>query len=175
MYTSCLGLSMTWFEEELNIEQSISTKGKEFLYTLLRVSSLFAKFVDKYLIPYGLTEAQYKILELLSQNGRTGMTQVEISEILLVNRSNITGLVDRLEKAGFVNRSSDPKDRRINRIKLKEKAKKALKDLQQPYVTLMTDICKPLNKDEMKTLQFLFGKIEKQLNKHIQMTAAQKD
>ena len=102
------------------------------------------------------------------------MTQVEISEIFLVNRSNITGLVDRLEKAGFVNRSSDPKDRRINRIKLKEKAKKVLRDLQQPYIKLMTDICKPLNKDEMKTLQFLLGKIEKQLNKHIQLKAGQK-
>ena len=95
------------------------------------------------------------------------MTQVEISESLLVNRSNITGLVDRLEKNGYVSRVHDLKDRRINRIKIREKAKKIIRSLQEPYLKAIAETCRSLNKDELRTLDFLLEKIKNNLLKDI--------
>ena len=152
-----------WFEQELKINQPFDTKEKQALYSLLRTASLFSKYADRFLSPHGLTESQYRILEILQQKEKKGMTQVEISGHLLVNRSNITGLIDRLEKNGFVMRSSDPRDRRINRIKLKEKARKILRFVAGLYAKESADLCAHLNKDEIKTMIYILGKIEKKL------------
>ncbi len=154
-----------WFEQELDINQTKSSKEKETLYKIIRLSSILTKVTDKFLVKYGITESQYKILELLASANKKGMTQVEISEKLLVNRSNITGLIDRLEKNGFVVRSSSQKDRRINIIKLKEKARKTLASLSEPYLNEVADIMKFINKDEIKTLSYLLNKIEKHFEK----------
>ena len=150
-----------WFEQELEIEKKVGSKEKEAVYKLMRIAPFIGKKADKFFSDYGLTESQYKILELIHQSDKKGMTQVKISESLLVNRSNITGLIDRLEKGGFVVRSTAPKDRRINLIKLKEKAKKILAAVQAPYDEMISSIMKPLNRDEVKTFEYLLNKIEK--------------
>jgi DNA-binding MarR family transcriptional regulator len=61
-----------------------------------------------------ITIAQSGILALLKQN--SGRTMTELSQILSIDNSTITGLIDRLEKAGFVKRNSHPQDRRASQI-----------------------------------------------------------
>lgn len=61
-----------------------------------------------------ITIAQGAILALLKQDN--GKTMSELSQTLSIDNSTITGLVDRLERAGFVNRNSSPHDRRVSRI-----------------------------------------------------------
>ena len=61
-----------------------------------------------------ITIAQGGILALLKQ--QSGRTMTELSQILSIDNSTITGLIDRLEKAGFVKRNSSPHDRRVSQI-----------------------------------------------------------
>lgn len=61
-----------------------------------------------------ITNAQAAILALLKQNN--GQTMTELSQYLSIDNSTITGLIDRLEKAGFVKRNSNPQDRRVSQI-----------------------------------------------------------
>lgn len=58
--------------------------------------------------------AQAGILFLLKE--RDGQTMSELSQVLSIDNSTLTGLVDRLQKSGFVNRMASSKDRRISRI-----------------------------------------------------------
>jgi DNA-binding MarR family transcriptional regulator len=61
-----------------------------------------------------ITVAQAGILFLLKQQDGRSMT--ELSQILGIDNSTMTGLTDRLEKAGFLNRRANPGDRRTSLI-----------------------------------------------------------
>lgn len=61
-----------------------------------------------------VTAAQAGILFLLRQ--RDGRTMSELSQILGIDNSTMTGLTDRLEKAGFLRRLPSPGDRRASHI-----------------------------------------------------------
>ncbi|MCK9230544.1 MAG: MarR family transcriptional regulator [Syntrophales bacterium] len=67
----------------------------------------------------GVTVAQSGILFLLKQ--KEGRTMTEISRILGIDNSTVTGLTDRLEKAGLVRRQNNPNDRRISHLQITEK------------------------------------------------------
>jgi DNA-binding MarR family transcriptional regulator len=61
-----------------------------------------------------VTPAQAGILALLIE--QDGRTMTELSRILSIDNSTITGLIDRLEKSGFVRRKAKKGDRRISLI-----------------------------------------------------------
>jgi MarR family transcriptional regulator, organic hydroperoxide resistance regulator len=61
-----------------------------------------------------VTVAQTGILFLLKQ--KDGRTMTELSQILGIDNSTMTGLTDRLEKAGFLKRHASPGDRRASHI-----------------------------------------------------------
>jgi len=61
-----------------------------------------------------VTPAQAGILFLLSE--KDGRTMSELSQILSIDNSTITGLVDRLEKMGLVRRKASPSDRRASHV-----------------------------------------------------------
>lgn len=58
----------------------------------------------------GLTLTEHKAFEIIARKGR--VTAGELSELTGLTTGAITGIVDRLEKAGFVRRGKDPNDRR---------------------------------------------------------------
>lgn len=58
----------------------------------------------------GLSVTEHKALDLLSRNGP--MSAGRLAEHTGLTGGAITGMVDRLEKAGFMQRAADPNDRR---------------------------------------------------------------
>jgi len=63
-----------------------------------------------------LSLAQHEILVTIRRH--EGLTQRELSEQLLVVKSNATALLQKLEARGLVERSPDPDDSRIKRLTL---------------------------------------------------------
>jgi DNA-binding MarR family transcriptional regulator len=61
-----------------------------------------------------ITMVQAGILFLLKE--KNGQPMSQLSRRLFLDNSTITGLVDRLEKSGYVLRKANPKDRRISFI-----------------------------------------------------------
>ncbi|MER5972954.1 MarR family transcriptional regulator [Streptomyces sp. NPDC002055] len=82
--------------------------------------------------PLGLTVPQYSVLAgLWEQDGRTA---AQLRERLVMDSATLTGVLDRLERAGLVNRFPDEKDRRLVRLGL-TKAGTALREEVQRMVT----------------------------------------
>ena len=71
----------------------------------------------RFLAPYGLSPSQFNVLHLLSDQPR-GYSQIEVGRLLITHRSNVTGLVDRLVRRGWVARRDSNTDRRAYRIVL---------------------------------------------------------
>ena len=76
---------------------------------------------------FGITFGQWKVLIILANNA-AGLTQREIADKLALEGPTLIPIIDKLEKDEFVVRKIDPRDRRINRILLTEKAHGFLDD-----------------------------------------------
>jgi DNA-binding MarR family transcriptional regulator len=70
------------------------------------------------LAPHGITPSQYAVMRGLYE--RSGQTGAEISATLFIDSATLTGILDRLERAGLIARHSDGEDRRVNRLELTE-------------------------------------------------------
>lgn len=65
---------------------------------------------------FNLSPSQFAVLLLL--DSEEGWRLTDLSERLLVDKSTITRIVDRLEGAGLVRREADADDRRVQRVVL---------------------------------------------------------
>ncbi len=77
---------------------------------------------DKDLTSLGTTQAQYQVLRILDDLESVSMTK--ISKLLFRGKSNLTTLIDRMERAGLVQRVPLEEDRRVSNIAITSKGKK---------------------------------------------------
>ena len=66
------------------------------------------------LAPFNITPGQYGVLRYLWQDGPC--TPKEIAQTLRLENSTISGVLDRMEKKGLIERIIDKKDRRSIRV-----------------------------------------------------------
>ena len=88
---------------------------------------VFHKEYEEAAAARSLTGAQAKVLGLLR---RGPMPMRQIAQTLSCEPSNITGIVDRLESRGLVERQADPDDRRVKRVAATESGSTATKELR---------------------------------------------
>jgi MarR family transcriptional regulator, organic hydroperoxide resistance regulator len=71
-----------------------------------------------------ITPAQSGILFLLKR--KNGQTMSELSQVLTVDNSTLTGLVDRLERLDFVKRNAGTADRRASHVFITDKGREEI-------------------------------------------------
>jgi DNA-binding MarR family transcriptional regulator len=81
---------------------------------------------------WDLSPSQFNILSLLHDQP-AGCTQIELSRRLIMHRSNVTGLLDRLEARGLARRQDNPVDRRAFMVVLTPAGKKLIRQIQTHY------------------------------------------
>jgi DNA-binding MarR family transcriptional regulator len=92
-----------------------------------------------------------------------GLSQAQISDMMLVNRANITSLVDRMEKAELVSRTAHANDRRYNIIKLTSKGKNLYTKVEPYYLKQVKEAMAPLDAAELKRLAGMLEKVRRTL------------
>jgi DNA-binding MarR family transcriptional regulator len=81
--------------------------------------------------PLGLTRSQFSVLAHLGRHPDGRMNQSEIAAALELGKVTLGGLVDRLEAAGLARREPADEDRRVKRIRLTNKGRRALHTAQR--------------------------------------------
>ena len=82
------------------------------------------RLLSRLLEPLGLSVAQHEVLQTIGR--RQGLTQQELADRLLVVKSNVSGLLRRLEAQRLVTREPNPADARSKRILLTPKGQRVL-------------------------------------------------
>ncbi|MCD1286920.1 MarR family winged helix-turn-helix transcriptional regulator [Brevibacterium sp. GP-SGM9] len=95
-----------------------AAEGMNTVISVMRVHQLFLARVDSALKPFALTFSRYEVLTLLSFTKSGTLPMSKISARLQVHATSTTNSVDRLEKAGLVERRSHPDDRRTTLVDL---------------------------------------------------------
>jgi MarR family transcriptional regulator for hemolysin len=86
---------------------------------------------DEQAKPMGLTRSQFSVLAHHGRLDEQGMKQSEIAAALEVGKVTLGGLVDRLEASGLVRRDLSGEDRRVKRVRLTSKGRRALETAQR--------------------------------------------
>lgn len=147
-------------KEELGLNRPVETAAHEAVLNVVVTANLLAKEGERLVGPFGITEAQFNVLMLLRHQSEGGaLDQTALGRMLVVNRSNVTGLVDRMEKAGLVVRSPDPSDRRVKRVSLTSKGRKAAESAGKPYFDRVEKVLKALSAEERRTLIHVLEKL----------------
>jgi len=88
-----------------------------------------------------------------------GQTLAALSRRMLVTAGNLTGLVDRAERDGVVERRSDPGDRRLSRVFLTAKGRDLVQALMPVHAAHVSDILSSLDATERRELRRLLGRL----------------
>ena len=97
----------------------LEAKAKMVVLLLRRVVGLVYQYSRLMLKEYGITSPQYIALKVLA-NADQPLSSVALSKRLKVTPANITAIIDRLEKKGYVQRTRNSNDRRTVLLELTE-------------------------------------------------------
>ena len=90
--------------------------------------------LDDVLNEFNLNVSKFNILMIIKHiGGYDGIQQNEISKRLLVTASNITKLLDKLEKDGLITRNAKKEDKRVKLIRITDFASKLLDNAWVKY------------------------------------------
>jgi MarR family transcriptional regulator for hemolysin len=96
-------------------------------YLIHDVSRMRRTAFDLMVKPLGVTRAQWWVIAHLSRHD--GMVQTQLAELLDVGKASLGALLDRLEATGFIERRSEPTDRRAKRVYLTKRSLQLLEQL----------------------------------------------
>jgi DNA-binding MarR family transcriptional regulator len=152
-------------EQELGLRKGFETGEHEALLNIYYTASLLKKKADVFFHQFGLTDVQFNVMMLLAyQSGsQQGLSQAQLSDMMLVNRANITSLIDRMEKAGLVTRTAEPGDRRYNIVKMTAKGKKIFAKVEPSYLEQVRKIMASLDAAELKRITGMLEKVRRTL------------
>jgi len=115
------------------------------------------KLTELALLPHGLSLPQLHLLAILKKADGP-ITTGEIGQAMVKASQTITGLVDRLEEPGFVERVFDRSDRRKTWVRMTEKGERKLADAFPVANRLAEELSAVLTDQELEDLQ---AKLEK--------------
>ncbi len=143
-----------------NKEKSYS-HSKEAIRTWLRLLSC-ETMIEQHLRgrfrkEFAVTLPQFDVLSELERAGHK-MTMSELSRELMVSNGNVTGVIDRLEKSGFVTRTRAEHDRRVQYIELTEMGRKEWEGMAASHECWLDELLADLTLEDMADLQALLIK-----------------
>jgi DNA-binding MarR family transcriptional regulator len=141
-------------ERELGLRTGIKTSAHEALLNIYHTGDVLKKRAREFFARYGVTDVQFNLMELLyyQADEKVGLTQADLSKMLVVNRSNVTTLIDRMEKGGLVVRVDVPGDRRYHAVQLTHKGRSVLEAVEDTYMAEVKKVMEVLTEPERKAL-----------------------
>jgi MarR family 2-MHQ and catechol resistance regulon transcriptional repressor len=106
----------------------------------------------------GMTEARFNLLRILKYT-ELPVTQNEIGKKMLVDKANVTSLVDGLEREELVRRKKDPSDRRRYHIELTSDGLVAIDRVDLVYTSKIGSIMKSFTGKEVGEINRLTRKV----------------
>jgi len=132
------------------MQRYTSQSQRAFLKLLRTLVSTYHRLIEldaHYLRSSGLTQTQFDIIATLGNT--EGMVMRELSEKTLISKGALTGVVDRLQEKGLVQRKNNPNDRRSTIIALTRKGDGVFVKVFPKHVEALGNHFKTMKRSEM--------------------------
>jgi len=145
-------------QEVVGKKRPFDTPAQEAHLNIVRTSQALASRELRFFKTYGLSPPGYNVLRILRASGESGKTCTDIRNDLVSQVPDVTRLLDRLERAGFVERRRCTDDRRVVFAAITQKGLDLLERLDGPILELHGKVLGHLDNDELVTLSSLLEK-----------------
>lgn len=119
----------------------------------------YDRLANSILQKYGLTGAQYKILKYLYTHEEKAVRQVDLERFYSLTHPTAIGLLEQLEKKGFVQRRVNPDDGRSRIVSLTPQAAEKRDELEMVGAALEKSFTAALSEEERGQLVALLQKL----------------
>jgi DNA-binding MarR family transcriptional regulator len=122
----------------------------EIMHSLRRIFKAIQDYSQEVNKKFGITGPQLWALKTISTNG--SLPPGELSKRMYLHPSTITGVVDRLEKKGYVLRDRGQKDRRVVKLKLTPRGRGLIRQAPNPVQGKMIYGLGKLKREELNLI-----------------------
>ncbi|MBI1913717.1 MAG: MarR family transcriptional regulator [Planctomycetes bacterium] len=144
-------------QREVKKKRPFDSAEQEALLNVVRTGDRLQIHFTRLFREHELTPSQYNVLRILRGEGRP-MECMEIAERTVAVVPGITGLIDRLEKAGLVTRQQSQEDRRVYLVTITACGLALLAGLDEPVLALHRKLLGHLTQSELEQLIRLLEK-----------------
>lgn len=125
---------------------------KECINFLLSVSqNKVFKYFSKLLEEYGVTPAQYGVLNCLWREGQ--LSPKQIGEMVHLEAPTVSGILDKMQKAELIERSVDPNNRRNVLVIATEKSNEIREEVEAATNKLNDKVLQDLTESDTEALK----------------------
>lgn len=138
---------------------------------LLHTFGLLERVMQPYFAKFGISSSHWGVLRHLyraEQEGLAGLRLTDLSERLLIRPPSVTGVVDRLERAGLVARGGSTVDLRSKTVRLSPAGRELIQRILEGYNDQVVHVVSGLNAAE----QLEFHRLLERLSQHLSQLAA---
>jgi DNA-binding MarR family transcriptional regulator len=149
-------------QSEIKQSKPFGSLAEEAAVALARTSDILETRIAALLKPFGVSPTQYNVLRILRGAGAQGRMCSEIGERMITRDPDVTRLLDRMQKAGWIERERDSKDRRVVVTKITKAGLELLKEIDKPLEEFNKAEMGRLGNKKLRTLLELLDEIRSQ-------------
>jgi MarR family 2-MHQ and catechol resistance regulon transcriptional repressor len=164
-----------------DVVRSAGQKFKEFdwpsaslLFNLFYTHEVATAPLERGVGAHGLSLSAFNVLMILSRSETKGCHFHRLSELLVVSKSNITGLVDCLEKRGLAERAEGSPDRRRRIARITEAGERLLEAMLPRHYSTVREMLDGMSDKEKAALSELLSKVRRCVRQADQNPAGRK-
>lgn len=133
-------------------------------YWLTLSTQAFHRAVSDEVAPHGITFRQSQVLAWLVLEGE--LSQAELANKMMVEPPTLVGILDRMERDGWITRNSCPADRRKKLIRATTAAEPVWEKIAAGGRRVRALATEGLSEQELDTLMQLLGRVNRNLERH---------
>lgn len=153
--------------EELGLDRPIETVEHESLLNIVYTGTMIARASFRYFQGHRLTDAQFNVLVQLKYAGDSALSQAALGRRLVVNKADMTGIIDRLERTGLVERVAHPNDRRVNLVRMTAEGENAVEALEEGYLEGVGKLMSGISRTDLNRLNRILEKVRRNVKEKL--------
>lgn len=146
-------------QAEIKQTKPFKTPADEAFVSLQRTADQMMRKATQFMKGWGISPTQYNVLRILRGAGPEGLCCGEISDRMITSDPDITRLLDRIEKLGWIERSRSTKDRRVVVARIGKKGLELLKQMDKPLEDFNQEASKHLAEKKLRDLIGLLAEL----------------
>ena len=134
--------------------------------SLVRTYGLLKRVMEPYFARFGISGSQWSVLRTLHRCGEDGQHELRLSDLgnkLIVRPASVTGVVDRLQRMGLVDRVTAPDDQRVKHVSLTQRGDDLVRKVLEHHPRQIGAVLGGLSEPEQGELGRLLDRLEPHL------------